>query len=89
MGARALKLEVSRAKGRAPDWIWEASWVASSLVKSPVMVHSPPVMASLTVGAESITSSIQMEMVRPTMALGGLGELLGLPSSVRVRATTY
>ena len=50
VGGIELKLETCRAKGRAPAWIWLASWVASSLVKSPVMEHSPLVMASLTVG---------------------------------------
>ena len=65
-----------------------ASWVASSLVKSPVITHSPLVMACFTVGAESITSSIQMEMVSPTMAVVAWANFWA-PSSLRVRATTY
>ena len=62
--------------------------MASSLVKSPLMVHSPLVMASLTVGAEIITSSIQMEMVPPTRRSVASANF-SLPSSDRVRDTMY
>ena len=50
VGARELKLEVSKAKGSAPAWIWAARVVASSLVKEPEITALPSVICSFTVG---------------------------------------
>ncbi len=64
-GLMELKFVVESLNGSAPALIFAASAEASCAVKLPVMVHFPSVMTASTLGAEIITSSIQMEIVWP------------------------
>ena len=62
VGEMVLKLLVSILKGSAPEFIWSASFLALSLVKLPVMTALPFEIALLTVGADIIVLSIQIEI---------------------------
>ena len=81
-------LTVSSWKGNAPALILLARSVASLAVKSPSICALPSVIAEFTVGAESIISSIQIEIVLLTYCDVISPKVLA-PSSVNSRLTTY
>ena len=58
VGDIVLKLDVSSLKGSAPPFIWSASSFASSAVKLPLIVASPPLISSFTVAVEMHSSSM-------------------------------
>ena len=62
VGEIVLKLDVSSLNGNAPPFIWSASALASSAVKLPLIVASPPLISSFTVAVEMHLSSIYVEM---------------------------
>ena len=76
------KLVVSKANGKAPALIFDASDDASLAVKSPVIEAVPSVIAVFTVGADIIISSIHIDIVSP-LSLSVASANFSVPSSVK------
>ena len=90
VGEMIPNLSVSILKGRAPELIWSASFLAESLSKLPVIIALPSVIGLLTEGAEIRLPSIQIEMgvLEPASSEVASANFC-LPEELSLRVTTH